>query len=184
MTVCESQGNDLDLIGWRETETGLRVIAVTNRWQFGKKEASDFYLVDPTTGKVELQGNVDARLEIDNPLSPDGKYRVRVGKNDLIVTDTEHGEQHRFTFHEDDRRYVGPEYVEWVSPRYLKFDGQRLALIDVTTMKMSFPASADGAKFASHSYKFSPDFHLVLFQGEGSDGEALFLSRVEMPPSK
>ena len=85
--VCESQGKDLSLIGWRETETGLRAIAVTNRWQFDKKEASELYLVDPATGKVELQGNVDARLEIDNPLSPDGKHRVRVGKDRLVVTD-------------------------------------------------------------------------------------------------
>ena len=100
----------------------------------------------------------------------------------MIVTDTGLGKHNRFTFHEDDRQCVGLEYVEWVSPRYLKFDGPRLALIDVMTMKMCFPASADGAKFASHSYKFSLDFHGVLFQGEGSDGGALFLSRVEMPP--
>jgi hypothetical protein len=182
--VCESQGNDLSVIGWRQTESGLRVISLTHRWQFGKTEDSVLYLVDPTTGKVERPGNVDARHEIDNPLSPDGKHRVRVGKDDLKVTDTEHGEQRRFAFHEDDRQYVGPEYVEWVSPRYLKFDGPRLALIDVTTMKMCFPALADTARFASHSYKFSPDFRWVLFQGEGNDGEALFLSRVDMPSAK
>jgi hypothetical protein len=182
--VCESQGKDLSLISWKETDKGMRAIAVSNRWQFSKKEASELYLVDPNTGKAEFQNNVDARLEIDNRLSPDGKHRVRVGKDDLVVTDTEDGEQHRFTFHEDDRRYVEPENIEWVSPRYLKFNGQRLALIDVTTMKMCFPASADGAKFASQSYKFSPDFHWVLFQGEGSEGEALFISRVEMPLSK
>ena len=97
------------------------------------------------------------------------------------MTDLGDGEQRRFVFHEDDRRYVGPECIEWVTPRYLKFNGQRLALIDVTTMKMCFPASADGAKFGSHSYKFSPDFHWVLFQGEASDGEGLFLAPV-VPP--
>ncbi len=181
--VCESQGKDFYPIGWRKTETGARVIAVTNRWQFDKKEVSELYLVDPATGKFELQGNVDARLEIDNPLSPDGKHRVRVGKDELIVTDTERGEQRRFAFHVDDRRFVGPECAEWVAPRYVKFKGPRLALIDVTTMKMCFPASADGARFGSDAYKFSPDFHWVLFQGEGSDGEGLFLSRVEMPPT-
>jgi hypothetical protein len=182
--VSESQGKALSLIGWRETEAGLRVIAVTNRLQFGKQEPSQSYLVDPATGKAELQVNVDARLEIDNPLSPDGKHRVRVDKHDLIVTDTEPAEQRRFTFHEDDREYVGSGTLAWVTAQYLKFDGPRLALIDVTTMKMCFPASADGAKFASHAYKFSPDFHWVLYQGEGEGGEALFLSRVEMPPSK
>ncbi len=182
--VCESQGKDLSTIGWRETETGPRAIAVTNRWQFGKTEPSELYLVDPTSGKVELQSNVDARLEIDNPLSPDGKRRVRVGKDELVVTDLGDGKKRRFVFHEDDRRHVGPECIEWVMSRYLKFNGQRLALIDATTMKMCFPASTGGATFGSFTYKFSPDFHWALFQGEGSDGEGLFLAPVEMPPSK
>jgi hypothetical protein len=66
-------------------------------------------------------------------------------------------------------------------PRYLKFKGRRLALIDVTTMKMCFPVTADGTKFASGAYKFSPDFRWVLYQGERSDGEGLFLASVEMP---
>src|SRR5205807_281766 len=133
-------------IGWKETEAGLRLVAVTNRWQFDKKEPSELYLIDPTTGNLERQENVDARLEIDSPLSPDGTRRYRVGKDELIVTDMEDGNQRRFFFHEDDRRFVGPECVEWASPRYLKFNGPRPALIDVTTMKMSFPVSADGAK--------------------------------------
>jgi hypothetical protein len=181
---CESQGKDLSLIGWRETELGLRAVAVSNRWRFRMTGVSESYLVDPATGKVALQSNVDARLEIDNPLSPDGKHRVKVEKDQLTVTDLKSREQRRFVFHEDDRRYVEPASVEWVSPRYLRFNGQRLALIDMTTMKMSFPVRAEGAKFASHSYKFSPDFHWVLFQGEGIEGPALLLSRVEMPPSR
>jgi hypothetical protein len=63
----------------------------------------------------------------------------------------------------------------------LKFNGPRLALIDVTTMKMCFPKLADGAKFGSHSYKFSSDFRWVLYQGEGADGGGLFLAPVEVP---
>jgi hypothetical protein len=59
-----------------------------------------------------------------------------------------------------------------------------LALIDVTTMKMSFPVTADGTKFGSHSFKFSSDFRWVLYQGEGSNGEGLFLAAVEMPKSE
>lgn len=182
-STCQSKPKDLSLIGWRKTAAGLRMVCVTNRWQFDKKEPSELYLVDPSTGKLELQDNVDARLEIDDPISPDGKHRVRVGKDDLIVTDTETGKQRRFVFHEDDRRFVGPdpECIEWVSSRYLKFNGQKMALIDVTTMKMFFPVSSDGTKVGSYSSKFSSDFKWMLFSGEGSDGNGLFLAPVEMP---
>jgi hypothetical protein len=179
--ICESKAKDLSVIGWKKAEAGLRVVAVTDRWQLDKQESSELYLADPTTGKLERQENVDARLEIDNPLSPDGKRRVRVDRDELIVTDVEKGEQRRFVFHEDDRRFVGPECIEWASPRYLKFNGPRLALIDVTTMKMCFPKSADGSKFGSHTYKFSSDFRWVFYQGRGIEGEGLFLAPVEMP---
>jgi hypothetical protein len=176
--ICDSQDNDLNLVGWRETQSGLRAMAITNRWQFGRAEPSRLYMVDPTTGSVELQSDGDARLDIDNPLSPDRRHRVRVGKDELIVTDLGNGGQRRFVFHEDDRRHVDPGCIQWVTPRYLKFNGQSLALIDVTTMKMSFPASTEGARFGSHTYKFSPAFQWTLFQGEANDGGGLFLAPV------
>jgi hypothetical protein len=44
-----------------------------------------------------------------------------------------------------------------------------------------FLLPANGAKFGSHGYKFSSDFRSVLFQGESSDGEGLFLAPVEVP---
>jgi hypothetical protein len=179
--ISNLKPKDLSVIGWKKTEVGLRVTAVTNRWQFDKKEPSELYFADPTTGKLERQNNVDPRLDIDNPLSPDGRHRVRVGKEDLIVTDVDSGKQMRFVFHEYDRRFIGSECIEWVSPRYLKFNGPRLALIDVTMMKMCFPTSADGMRFGSNSYTFSSDFRWVLYQGEAGDGEGLFLAPVEMP---
>jgi hypothetical protein len=183
-SVCKPDKKNLSVIGWKHTQAGLRLVAITNRWQFDKKEPSELYLVDPATGSLERQENVDARLEIDNPLSPDGKHRVRVGKEEMIVTDAERGRQHRFLFHEYDRRFVGPECIEWVSPRYLKFNGQRLALIDVTTMKMSFLVTADGARFASHAYKFSPDSRWVLYQGETGDGEDFSWLKLKCPGSR
>jgi hypothetical protein len=179
--ICNLKPKDLSVVGWKQTDAGLRVAAVTNRWQFDKKEPSELYLADPATGILECQEKVDARLDIDNPLSPDGKHRVHVGKDELVVTDVGNSKQRRFVFHEDDRRFVGPECIEWVNPRYLKFNGPRLALIDVTTMKMCFPPSADGTRFGSNSYTFSSDFRWVLYQGETSDGEGLFLAPVEMP---
>ncbi len=49
--------------------------------------------------------------------------RLFAVKDELIVTDVGDGKEHRFVFHEDDRRYVGPDCIEWVTPRYLKFNG-------------------------------------------------------------
>jgi hypothetical protein len=178
-SICKSDKRDLTVTGWRQTNGAPRLVAVTNRWQFDKKAPTDLYLVDPATGKLERQKNIDSRLEIDNPLSPDGKHRIHVGKDELLVTDVQGGTQRHFIFHEDDRRFIGPECIEWVSPRYLKFNGQRLALIDVTTMNMSFPVPADRAKFGSHSYRFSPDVRWVLYQGATNDDEGLFLAPVE-----
>ncbi len=182
--AVESPPKDLSIVGWKKTGAGLRAVAVTNRWRLEPKERSELFLADPATGTLERQKQVDARFEIDNRLSPDGKHRVRVGKDDMIVTAVADGKERRFVLHEDDRRFVGEECVEWVSPRYLKFNGARLALIDVMTMKMCFPATADGAKFGSHAYKFSSDFRWVLYQGQGTDEEALFLAPVEMPKEK
>lgn len=179
--ALKAEPKDLSVVGWKNTEAGLRAVAVTNRWRLEPKEPSELFLADPASGKVERQEQVDAPYEIDNRLSPDGRHRVRLGKDDLIVTEVATSKQRRFVLHEDDVRFVGEECVEWVSPRYLKFNGARLALIDVTTMKMSFPPSADGAKLGSHSCKFSPDLRWVLYQGESGDGEALFLAPVEMP---
>jgi hypothetical protein len=174
------QGEALSLVDWKEMEGGVQAVAVTNRWRFDEKESMS-YLADPATGKLEHQKDIDAFYDLDNVLSPDGKHRVRVSEKELIVTDVASDEQRRFLFHEDDVPFVGDECIEWVTPRYLMFNGQRLALIDVTTLKMCFPPSTDGAKFSSHSYKFSSDLRWVLYQGEGIEGEGLYLAPVEIP---
>jgi hypothetical protein len=36
--ICKLKPKDLSVIGWKQTDAGLRVAAVTNRWQFDKKE--------------------------------------------------------------------------------------------------------------------------------------------------
>jgi hypothetical protein len=182
--LVELKGKGLSVVGWKQTEAGLRAVGVTNRWRLDEKEVSELYLVDPATGTLERQENVDARLEIDNLLSPDGKHRVRIEKHELIVTEVETGKERRFVFHEDDRRFIDVECIEWASARYLKFNGQRLALIDVTTVKMSFPMPADAKRFSSHAYEFSPDLRWALYQGEGTEGEGLFLAPVEIPKDR
>lgn len=181
MAECDSGGTNLSHVGWKYTEAGLRAVAISNRWRLDEKEVSESILVDPTTGTSERQENVDARLELDNPLSPDGRHRVRLDKDKLVLTDLADGKQRPFILHEDDRRFADEECLAWVSPRYLRFNGQRLALIDVNTMKMSFPVPAEVPKFDSHSYTFSPNFRWVMYQGEVADKNSLYLASVQLP---
>jgi hypothetical protein len=181
LKVVESSGLDLSLVGWRGTGQELRATAVTNRWNLPLGRPSELYLVDPGTGKPQLQPDANARLDVDSPLAPDGKHRIRVGKEDFVVADTAGGGERRFTFHEDDRRYVGRGCLEWVTPRYLKFNGPRLALIDVSTMKMCYPDSSAGPKQGWPTYRFSADLRWMLFDGEGVPGEGLYLAPVDLP---
>ena len=179
--LCMLKAKSHDVIGWRSTESGPRAVAVTNRWQFDE-QASELYLADPRTGELEHRKDEDARLEIDNRLSPDGKRRVRVGEDELIVTDTTDGRQSRFALHEDERPHVGLDCVDWASPRYLRFERA-----DAGTHRRDDDedilsgVGRPGEARLSHSCKFSPDFRWVLYQGHGSDGEGLFLAPVETP---
>lgn len=171
---------DLYFVGWTHTTAGLRAVGVTNRWGFDKDQPSESFLIDPTTGKMEPQ----AQPQLDPNealLSPDGKHHVRIGDDEILVTSLESIETSRFSFHEEDRPFVGKACIEWLSPDYLLFKAPKLALIDVRTMKMNFPATADGGRFHSGAYTFSPDFHWVLYQSEGSDGEGLFLAPIQLP---
>ncbi len=91
------------------------------------------------------------------------------------------GTQRRFVWHEDDRRFVGPECMRWAGSHYVSFNCPKLALIDVTTMKMCFPATADGMKLPSHSCTFSSDFRWLLYQEASGDRQGLYLAPVETP---
>jgi len=172
--------DDLSIVGWKETTAGLRAVGVTNRWGFDKDQPSESFLIDPTNGNLERQGQAQRNSEKD-VVSPDGKHRVQNAEGELSVTTLESGEVRKFSFHEEDRPFVGDACVEWVSPDYLQFNAPRLALIDVRTMKMNFPVSADGSRFTAGAYTFSPDFRWVLYQGEGTDGEGVFLAPVQLP---
>jgi hypothetical protein len=170
---------DLSLVGWTESAAGLRAIGMTNRWGFDKDKPPESYLIDPSSGKIE---RIDAQPEPENVLqSPDGKHQVAIGDGRLFVTDLNTGEKRIFSFHDEDQPFVGEACVEWVSPDFLKFNAPKLALIDVQTMKMSFPPSADGNRFPTGAYTFSPDFRWVLYQDEGTDGEGVFLAPVQLP---
>jgi len=174
------KGKGLSLINWKDTSDGLRAFAVTNRWPLDD-EQSELYIADPSTGTLEHQTDVDALFELANIWSPDQKRRVRIEGHELVVTEVANGHESRFAFHEDDWPFLIEECVEWASPRHVKFNGRRLALIDVTTLKMCFPKFDHEGNFDTHSFKFSSDLQWVLYQGEGSDGKGLFLAPVEMP---
>lgn len=169
----------LSVTGWENTPKGHRAVIVTNRWRIDENEPSKLYLADPATGTLTLQEEEPSGSPYDH-LSPDKKHRLQIGENDLTVIDIETDFKRTFVFHEDDQQFVGEDCVEWASSRYLKFNGQKLALIDVTTMKMCFPKTADGARPAAYSCRFSPDFRWVLYEGD-DENEGLFLAPVELP---
>lgn len=103
------KGKTLTVIGWKQTDAGLRAVAVTNHRGVEKNETSESYLADPATCKLELHKIADTLFEIENPLSPDGKHRARLAKHEVIVTNVANGTQRRFVLHEDDRRFVNED---------------------------------------------------------------------------
>lgn len=174
------QGKGLTLIDWEQTDNGLLAVAVTNRWPL-EDEGSELYIADPSSGALEHREDVDALFELANLWSPDRERRVRVDGHELVVTEVATGKQSSFAFHEDDWPFLIEECVEWASPKYVKFNGRRLALIDVTTMKMCFPKFDHDGDFDPHSFKFSSDMRWVLYHGEDIAGKGLFLASVETP---
>lgn len=174
------RGEGLTLIDWRQSGDGFQGVAVTNRWPW-ENEGSELYIADPSSGALERQADVDALFELANLWSPNKTRRVRVDGHDLVVTDVASGKLSRFTFHEDDWPFIIEECVEWAGPQYVKFNGRRLSLIDVTALKMCFPEFDHEGEFDPHSFKFSTDMRWVLYQGDGIDGPGLFLAPVEMP---
>jgi len=166
-------------IGWIGSGKDLRLVFLkSHRWE--KDQKHEWFLGDPETGKhtpaekSPLGGDESARR-----LSPDGALVAAVeGKDKLTITDLKTGEKRSFTFHEDDRRFVHEEGFQWVSSRYLRLHLNRLAFLDVQTLKMSYPLTK---KDASRSHTFSPDFKWVLWQGHD---EGLYVSPVVMPPAQ
>jgi hypothetical protein len=157
---------------------------MTNQWKIDEKKPSLAYLADPTTGSLQRAANLDGLAGLEAETSPDGKHQFHVGKTDLTITELPNGKVQRFAFHEYDLRFVGPDCVEWISPRYLKFNGPRLSLIDIDSMKMCFPALADGSRFPSAAYKFTRDMRWVAYQGETEGQGSFYLAPVELPDSR
>jgi hypothetical protein len=157
---------------------------MANRWKLDEKKPQEVYLADPVTGKLTPEPNVPAFDEESRPLSPDGKHRAQVeGQERLVVVDLATAQRQVFTFHVEDCPFVGEGCVEWAGPRYLQFYPRRLALIDITTMKMSYPTKADGPGQFSR-YLFDPTFRWALCQKQDLDQAGLYLGRVVLPEQK
>jgi hypothetical protein len=45
--ICESNAQDLSIIGWKKVQAGFRLVALTDRWQLDKQKTSELYLADP-----------------------------------------------------------------------------------------------------------------------------------------
>jgi hypothetical protein len=181
--TMELPGKSLSFVAWKPGAAGPAAQLVTDRWDFDENEPTESYRADPSTGELVKEKTV-TQAELAEIASPDGKHLARIDGETLVVIEAATGARRTFRFHDDDHDYLGEECVEWVSPRYLKFNGRRLALVDVTLMKMCYPKTADGSKDDAYSYKFSPDFRRVLYLGGGDDGargEALLLAPVTMP---
>jgi hypothetical protein len=85
-----------------------------------------------------------------------------------------------FKFHEDDFPFVGEGCVKWAGPDYLQFQAARLALIDVTSMKMSYPTPRP-TPGTSVFYTFSPDFRWVVYEKDEAGKSGLHLGRIVLP---
>lgn len=131
-------GVSLDVLGWRSGSGEPRALLVGDEGNeeqpFDQRRA---WLADPATG--ELVPVDPAELPDLDPHRCGSRIARIAGDDRLLVTDLETREERAFTFSEEDRDSVEPGCVEWVSPRYLFFSGERLAFIDVESMKMSFP---------------------------------------------
>ena len=156
-------------------------------------------LIDPASGAAEHSSVQPA--SVDPFLSPDGKLRMTLTpRKKLDVFDIASGRLRTFTFHEDDRRFAEDAWsIEWLSPRYIRFDTQRPGFIDMRTMKLSYlPRATDAAATATTTasthasgeaagdegeddgpyFRYSPDFKWGVMRG---DDESLLIGRVVMP---
>jgi hypothetical protein len=166
-----------DPIGWVGTGKELRLVFFKNhRWE--KDMRQECYLGEPETGRyVPSEKSPLPSDEWVRRVSPDGSLVAAVEeKGKLTITNVKTGLKRIFTFHEDDRRFVHEQGFQWVTPRYLLMHLNRLAFLDIQTLKMSYPLEK---KNESHSHTFSPDFKWVLWR---NSDDGLYVSPVVMRP--
>jgi len=173
------------LVGWTGG-SGAKLRAVIQTGSDVGRRARQFVLVDPATGIVERSSVQPA--SVDPLVSSDRKLRMTLTPGvQLDVHNAATGRARTLKFHEDDRGFAkAEEAFTWLSPRYIRFDAQRTALIDAQTMKMSFlagdePSDGAGARGGDDTkptyFSFSPGFEWAVTR----KGEQLFIGRVIVP---
>jgi hypothetical protein len=168
--TIEKPDTVLELIGW--TNGNGIVLAGTG---FERGEARNAYTLNPATGQLASLNVLPAQFSTTNLWSPGGQLMAQLQEKEcLFITDIAAKSTRQFTFHPYDRRHGYRDSIAWAGDRYLVFQGPRTALIDVQTLKMSFPVAKDSG---FNSLDFSPDFKAAL--GTKEDGN--YLGRVELP---
>jgi hypothetical protein len=176
--LVDMPNQSLSAVGWRQTNGEPKAVLITNRWGWELNEKQQIYLADPATGRFIIEPGASVPGNETRPVSPDGQHLAEIeGKERLVVIDVATNRKRVFSFHEDDLPFVGEGCVKWASTRYLQFQARRLALIDITTMKMNYPTQRP-APGTSAFYIFSPDFRWVLCQKEEAEKSGLYLARV------
>jgi hypothetical protein len=174
--TIEIVNQSLDPITWVGAGNDLRLVFLKgHRWEKEKKRV--WYLGEPETGKYVLAEKSPVTSDgWTRRVSPDGALVAAVERKDkLTITEVKTGQTRTFNFHEDDRRFAHEESFQWVSPRYLHLHLDRLAFLDVQTMKMSYPLVK---KDESQSHTFSKDFKWVLWQ---QPEVGLYVSPIVLP---
>lgn len=167
--MIEMPGTVLELVGWRNGGT-----VVLTGTSFDKTETRRPFELDPVVGKLNALDRAPDEFKPREPISPDGRFTLRLEeKRRLVLTETGNGKTREFVFHPYDRRQLFPESAAWASPKYLVFQGTRTALIDVDSLKMSFPSPKDSGFSAM---EFSPDFKRALGRNVGG----IYSGRVEL----
>jgi hypothetical protein len=166
--VIERPETVLELVGWKNGQA-----VVLTGAGFDKTEVRQAFELDPTVGKLNTLERVPDEFKPQDRISPDGRFALRVEeKRRLVLMESGSGKTREFLFHPYDRRHVFAESAEWASPKYLVFQGARTALIDVDSLKMSFPSPRESG---FSPVEFSPDFKRAL--GRKADG--IYLGHVE-----
>jgi hypothetical protein len=135
--VVEEEGHSLDVVGWAGAGTTLK--AVVQDGASYEKEPPTWSLLDPKSGARTPIASAPASVRKDEALSPDGKHRVVCKDGAIVVTPTAGGGEKRVAIHPDDRKALAEEHcVSWATSKYLHYAVDRLAFIDIDTMKLSF----------------------------------------------